>query len=119
MSLCLGKFKSHVAPVFTVWLFGQLAGQFAIHWSLISQLKHAHYIAKFMVVKRYGITYGSISLISMSSYGKCYYKIKARLHFYKAVHKKGVGRQVGVFHEKDNKNHLLLQLSKHQANDLE
>ncbi len=97
MSLCLGKFKSHVAPVFTVWLFGQLAGQFAIHWvstlytvhlhshtkrlfslgctidkkqSLISQLKHAHYIAKFMVVKRYGITYGSISLISMSSYGK-------------------------------------------------
>ncbi len=97
MSLVLGKFETHFVPIFTVWLVGQLAGQFAIYWvstlytvylhshtkklfsfgctidkkqSLISQLKHSHYIAKFMVVKRYGITYGSISLISMSSFGK-------------------------------------------------
>ncbi|KAH9401871.1 hypothetical protein TYRP_017286 [Tyrophagus putrescentiae] len=100
MSLTLGKLQPQVVPLFAVWLVGQLGGQFAVHWisaqytvhlhshtrrllslgcgggralgkhCLISRLKHAHYIAKYLVVRRYGITYGCISLISINSFGK-------------------------------------------------
>lgn len=100
MSLAMGKFDLHMVPFMGALVAGQLFGQFAIHWLsaqytvylhshskrlftlnvkracakqnviLLENLKTAHYIAKFMVVNRYGITYGTIALISMNTFGK-------------------------------------------------